>query len=68
MSRSNSATVRSVRDRAVRAQHAYAQRLREASEALQPLIEEGDADAQSLARQLEAELRHIAYGSAIVDL
>lgn len=68
MSRSNSATVRSVRDRVVRAQHAYAQRLREASEALRPLLEEGDAAAQSLAREIEAELRHIAYGSAIVDL
>ena len=68
MSRSNSATVRSVRDRVVRAQHAYAQRLREASEALRPLLEEGDADAQSLVREIEAELRHIAYGSAIVDL
>lgn len=68
MSRSNNATVRSVRDRTVRAQQAYAQRLREAIEALQPLLEEGDAAAQSLAREIEAELRHIAYGSSIVDL
>lgn len=67
MSRSNAAAVRSVRDRIARAQRGYAQRLRDAYDALRPLIEDGDEEARAVARTIEAELRHIAYGSAIVD-
>ena len=66
-SRVASATVRSVQDRVVRAQSAYAARLREAVEALRPLLDEGDADATALARAIEGELRHITYGSGIVE-
>ncbi len=65
--RANAATVRSVRDRAVRAQRAYAVRLREFLEALQPLLEENDAEAATVARNIEAELAHITYGSAIIE-
>jgi hypothetical protein len=65
MPRSQTATVRSVRDRVVRAQRAYAVRLREAREALQPLLEEGDARALDLAQAIDAELSHITHGSAI---
>ncbi len=67
MSRSDAAAVRSIHDRVVRAQRAYAQRLREAGEALRPLAEEGDAAAVELARAIDSELKHIAFGSAIVD-
>jgi len=67
MSRSNTAAVRSVRDRLLRAQRAYAVRLREALETLQPLIDEGDAGAVAVAQTIDAELAHIAYGSAIVE-
>jgi hypothetical protein len=65
MPRSQTATVRSVRDRVVRAQRAYAVRLREAREALHPLLEEGDAHALDLAQAIDAELSHITHGSAI---
>ncbi len=65
--RSNAATVRSIRDRTLRAQTAYRTRLREAVEALQPLLEDGDAEAQALARAIEAELAFLAYGSTLVD-
>lgn len=61
------ATVRSIHDRALRAQQAYRQRLREALEALSPLVEEADSAALSLHAAIEAELAHIAYGSALVD-
>lgn len=61
------AAVRSIRDRAARAQRAYATRLRESLEAVRPLVEDGNADAIAVARAIEAELAHIAYGSAIVD-
>ena len=64
---SDAATVRSVRDRVARAQRAYTKRLHEAIESLGPLVEEGDADALTLTRAIEAELSHIRYGSAIVD-
>lgn len=67
MSRSNAAAVRSVRDRVVRAQRAYAQRLRDAVESLQPLLDEGDASASDVLRSIEAELSHIAFGSAIIE-
>ena len=67
MPRSQSATVRSVHDRIVRAQRAYAVRLREAREALHPLLEEGDARALDLAQAIDAELSHITHGSAIVE-
>ena len=67
MPRSPAATVRSVRDRVIRAQRAYAERLREAREALQPLLEEGDARALDLAHEIDAELSHITHGSAIVE-
>ena len=67
MPRSHAATVRSVRDRVVRAQRAYAVRLREAREALHPLLEEGDARARELAHAIDAELSHITHGSAIVE-
>lgn len=66
-SRSNAATVRSVRDRTLRDQAAYQTRLREAIEALHPLLEEGDAEAAALARAIEAELAFIAYGSTLVE-
>jgi hypothetical protein len=65
--RVNRATVRSVRDRSVRAQQLYAARLREALDALQPLVDERDSDALDLAQALESELAHIKYGSAIVE-
>ena len=65
MPRSQTATVRSVRDRVVRAQRAYAVRLREAREALHSLLEEGDARALDLAQAIDAELSHITHGSAI---
>ena len=67
MPHSHAATVRSVRDRVVRAQRAYAVRLREAREALHPLLEEGDARALDLAQAIDAELSHITHGSAIVE-
>ena len=67
MPRSPTASVRSVHDRVVRAQHAYAERLREARETLHPLLEEGDARALDLARAIDAELSHITHGSAIVE-
>ena len=67
-SRSNSAAVRSVRDRTLRAQNAYAARLRDALDALYPLVDEGDAEALALARSIEAELAHIVYGTALVDV
>jgi hypothetical protein len=56
-----------VRDRTLRAQNAYAARLRDALDALSPLVDEGDAEALALARSIEAELAHIAYGTALVD-
>jgi len=64
---SNKATVRSIHDRALRAQSAYLVRLREALEALQPLLEENDADAARVGRAIEAEIAHVRYGTAIVD-
>jgi hypothetical protein len=67
MPRSHQAAVRSVRDRVVRAQRAYAVRLREALVALRPLLDEGDAGAVDLAQAIEAELSHITHGSAIVE-
>ena len=63
----DAAAVRSIRDRAARAQRSYATRLRESLEALRPLVEDGNVDAMAVARAIEAELAHIAYGSAIVD-
>lgn len=65
--RATIATVRSIHDRVARAQHAYAVRLREAIEALEPLLDEGDRAAADLARSIESELNHIKFGSAIVD-
>ena len=67
MSRSTVAAVRSIHARALRAQRAYAQRLREARESLAPLLDDSDATALALARAIDAELAHLAYGSAIVD-
>jgi hypothetical protein len=67
MPRSHPAAVRSVHDRVVRAQRAYAARLREAREALHPLLDEGDAGALELARAIDAELSHITHGSALVE-
>ena len=67
MPRSHAATVRSVRDRVVRAQRAYAMRLREAREALHPLLEEGDVRALDLAHAIDVKLGHITHGSAIVE-
>lgn len=67
MSRRNAAAVRSVHDRVARAQRGFAQRLHEAIEALQPLVDDGDAAAVELAQAIDSELKHIAYGSAIVD-
>lgn len=67
MTRSNAAAVRSIHDRVARAQRTYAQRLRDAVEALSPLVDDGDAAAVELTRAIESELKHIAFGSAIVD-
>lgn len=67
MSRSTVAAVRSIHGRALRAQRAYTQRLREVRDALAPLIDENEAEALALARAIDAELAHIAYGSALVD-
>lgn len=67
MSRQSKATVRSVRDRTLRAQQTYLLKLRESLEALQPLLEEADADAVQLARALESEVAHLTYGTALVE-
>ena len=67
MPRSNAPTVRSVHDRAARAQRAYLLRLREALDALHPLLEQDDAGAVKLARAIETEIAHISYGSALDD-
>ena len=61
------ATVRSVSDRIARAQRGYAERLHEAVESLRPLVEAGNADATAVTQNIEAELSHIKYVSAIVD-
>lgn len=66
-SKADAAAVRSVQDRVLRAQRAYAGRLRDGLEALRPLVEEGDASALAVSRTIEAELSHIKYGSAIVE-
>lgn len=65
--RSNAATVRSVRDRTLRAQKAYLTRLRESVEALQTLLDDGDDEAVALARAIDAEIAFITYGSTLVD-
>lgn len=65
--RSNAATVRSVRDRTLRAQKAYLTRLRESVDALPPLLEDGDDEALALVRSIDAELAFITYGSTLVD-
>ncbi len=67
VTRSNRATVRSIRDRCVRAQQAYATCLHEALEALYSAVDERDAEARDLAQAIESELAHITYGSAIVE-
>ena len=63
----NKASVRIVHDRIIRAQHAYAQKLRDAVQSLEPLLEKHDSDAQEVARMAESELSHVAFGSAILD-
>jgi len=65
--KTDAATIRSVRDRVLRAQRAYAGRLREGLEALRPLVEDGDAGALAVTQTVEAELSHIRYGSALVE-
>ncbi len=67
LSTTNATTIRSIRDRTVRAQRAYAVRLRDAIEALQPLLDENDSDAAVLAKAVTDELAHIRYGSALVE-
>ncbi len=67
VTRANRAAVRSVRDRCVRAQQAYATRLREALEALHSAVDDRDAEALDLIQAIEAELAHLKYGSTIVE-